>query len=164
MRFVDHDEALRDHLVRLLTTPWAHATFASAAADLPERARSSRPEGFDHTAWQLLEHLRIAQADLLDYSRNPGYTGDKAFPDDYWPKSDGPPDAAAWETSVASCRADLEAMVALVKDPATDLFAPLPWSRKGHTVLREALILADHNAYHVGQLVQLRRALGAWKN
>jgi len=113
-----------------------------------------------HTPWRLLEHLRIAQWDILEFSRNPKHVS-PSFPDGYWPRSDAPPDAAAWDRSVAAFRADLKAMQDLVADPATDLFALLPHG-EGQTILREALLVADHNAYHLGQLVMLRRALGAW--
>jgi len=154
------DAALREHLSELLTGEHAHAGFSSVIAELPRKARGAKAEGFPHTPWQLLEHLRLAQRDILDFSRDPDYTAPR-WPDDYWPESAGPSDDAAWDASVASFRADLETFVALVRDPATDLFARIPWG-DGQTVLREALLIADHNAYHLGQLVDVRRALGCW--
>lgn len=154
-------DALRDHVIRLLTTPWAHPTVLQAVAGLPPRLRGARAPGFPHTPWQLLEHLRICQHDLLEYSRSAKHVSPE-FPDGYWPDRDAPGRASAWKRSVGTLRSELRDMVALVRAPSTDLLRPLPWSPEGHTVLREALILADHHAYHAGQIVQLRRALGAW--
>jgi hypothetical protein len=122
--------------------------------------RGRKPRAAQHTAWQLLEHLRIAQWDILEFSRKPKHVS-PAWPDGYWPATPAPPDEAAWDKSVRRFRADLKAMQKLVANPASDLFAPLPHG-DGQTLLREALLLADHNAYHVGQLVLLRRLLGAW--
>jgi hypothetical protein len=112
------------------------------------------------TPWQLLEHIRIAQWDILDFSRNPKYES-LSWPESYWPKSEAPA-RGEWEKSVTAFHADLEAMVKLVKNPRTDLHARIPWG-DGQTILREALLIADHNAYHLGQLVQVRKVLGAWK-
>ena len=152
------DAALRDHVVRLLTTDWAHVTFDDAVGNLSEGNRGVRPPSHPHTPWQLLEHLRICQRDLVEYSRSPDYAA-LEFPKGYWPPGDAPLDGAAWDRSVAAFRNDLKEMVSLVRDTSKDLLAPLPWSKEGHTLLREALILADHNAYHVGQIVQLKKAL-----
>ena len=157
---MNRDAQLRDHVVRLLTTPWAHVTAEAGLADVSPEHRSARPPGHAHTLWQLLEHLRICQHDLVEYSQGPDYDS-PPFPDGYWPESDTCPDDAAWESSLAAFRRGLAEMVALVQDPERDLLAPLPWSPEGHTLLREALILADHNAYHLGQVVQLRKVLGA---
>lgn len=154
------DRALRDHVLELLRGGHAHLTFDQAVADLPPELRGRRAAGTPHTAWRLLEHLRIAQWDILEFSRNPAHVSPK-WPDGYWPQGDAPPDDAAWDRSVAQFRRDLKAMEDLVADPATDLLASIPHG-KGKTVLREALLLADHNAYHLGQLVMLRRGLGAW--
>jgi uncharacterized damage-inducible protein DinB len=137
-----HDEALRDQLVALLDWRGAHATFDDAVAGL------------------LLEHLRLAQRDILDFCRDPHYA-EPHWPDDYWPDTTAPPDDDAWDASVAQFHADLQAMQALVGDPATDLFRPIPHG-DGQTILREAVLLADHNAYHVGQIVVVRRLLGCW--
>lgn len=155
-----HDEALRDHLVKLLTSGWAHMTAGEALARVPPEARGARPPSHPHTIWQLLEHLRICQDDLVAYSRDPDHVS-PSFPEGYWPESDAPESAAAWDASVEAFEDGLQAMVALVLDLERDLFEPLPWSEGGHTLMREALILADHNAYHIGQIVQLTKALGA---
>jgi hypothetical protein len=154
------DKTLRDHLVNLLRGGAAHLDFDAAIAELPVALRGAKVPGVPHTPWRLLEHLRIAQWDILEFSRNAAHVS-PAFPDGYWPNSDSPPNPAAWERSVAAFRADLQAMQDLVADPATDLFARIPHGQ-GQTILREALLLADHNSYHLGQLVLLRRALGAW--
>jgi hypothetical protein len=154
------DKALREHLVYLLRGGGAHLDFDAAVADLPVELRGVKPPGLPHSPWRLLEHLRIAQWDILEFSRNPRHVSPK-FPDGYWPSGDGPPDAAGWDRSIAAFRADLTAMQDLVADPATDLFARIPHG-EGQTVLREALLVADHNAYHLGQLVVVRRLLGAW--
>jgi uncharacterized damage-inducible protein DinB len=155
------DSSLRQHLVELLKGGSAHATFDDAIADWPEALRGKHAAHFPHTAWQLLEHMRLAQFDILDFSRNSEYK-ELTFPDDYWPKHDAPPTASAWEDSVAAFRRDLQQMQQVVQNPAIDLYARIPWG-SGQTVLREALLVADHNAYHLGQLVALRRALGAWQ-
>jgi hypothetical protein len=155
------DKALRDHLLYVLGGGGAHATFEDAIKDLPEDARGKKAAGLPHTAWMLLEHLRIAQEDILDFSRNAKYES-LPWPEGYWPKTEAPPSVKAWDESVARFRKDLKDMEAFVADPKTDLFAKLPWG-DGQTVLREALLVADHNAYHVAQLVDVRRALGAWK-
>jgi hypothetical protein len=156
----DPTAALRDHLLYLLRGGGAHVEFDAAVADLPPQVRGAKPAGQPHTPWRLVEHLRIAQWDILEFSRNPRHVS-PPFPDGYWPAGDAPPDERAWDRSVAAFRADLKAMQDLVSDPATDLFAPIPGGQ-GQTVLREALLVADHNAYHLGQLVLLRRLLGAW--
>ena len=153
-------QALRKHLVDLLASSLAHATFDAAVRDLPAPLRGKKVRGAPHTAWQLLEHLRIAQWDILEFSRNPKHVSPK-WPDGYWPEKAAPPDDAAWDKSVRRFRADLKAMQKLVADPASDLFTPFAHG-DGQTLLREALLVADHNAYHIGQLVLLRRLLGAW--
>ena len=158
---MNSDKALRDHLLYLLRGGGAHLDFNSAIADLPPELRGAKPAGVPHTPGRLLEHMRIAQWDILEFSRNPRHVS-PTFPDGYWPKEDAPPDEGAWDRSVAAFRADLKAMQDLVADPSTDLFARIPHG-EGQTILREALLVADHNAYHLGQLVVLRRALGAWK-
>jgi len=155
------DTVLRQHLVELLRGRDAHVNFDTVIAGLPAKLRGAKPKGLPFTPWRLLEHMRIAQWDILEFSRNPKHVSPK-FPENYWPKGDAPPDAAAWKASVESFRADLGAMQALVENPDTDLFAPIPHGQ-GQTILREAMLVADHNAYHVGQLVILRRLLGAWK-
>lgn len=157
----DHDQALRQHLIELLKGGHAHARFEQAIKDLPPDLRGKKASGFPHTAWMLLEHLRIAQWDILDFSRNPKYAA-LEWPAGYWPKEEAPPSPAAWDKSVKAFRADLKAMQDLVTDPKIDLCAKIPWG-DGQTILREAMLVADHNAYHVAQLVDLRRLLGSWK-
>jgi hypothetical protein len=152
--------ALREHLLYLLREGGAHLDFEKVVAGLPAELRGARPPGVPHTPWRLLEHMRIAQWDILEFCRNPRHVS-PPFPEGYWPRGDAPPDPGAWDRSVAAFRADLRAMQDLVADLATDLFAQLPHG-EGQTVLREALLVADHNAYHLGQLVVVRRLLNAW--
>lgn len=154
-------EALRQHVLDLLRGRNAHADFDTAVADFPSRLRGVKPPGAPYTAWQLLEHMRIAQWDILEFSRDAKHKSPQ-WPEGYWPKTETPPNAAAWNNSLRSFRADWKAMAKLVADKKTDLFAKIPHGN-GQTVLREALLVADHNAYHLGQMVLLRRLLGAWK-
>jgi hypothetical protein len=156
----NQDAALREHLVYLLKGGGAHVHFMDAIEGFPEAKRGAFIEGLPHTGWQLLEHVRIAQWDILDFSRDPKHVS-PGFPEGYWPKTPGPPYESAWEKSVQSFQQDLQEMIKLVKDPKTDLYAKIPHG-EDQTILREALVLADHNSYHLGQLVDLRRALGAW--
>jgi len=146
--------------VDLLRSPHAHADFDAAVRDFPVALRGKKPRGAPHTAWQLLEHMRIAQWDILEFSRNPRHASPK-WPDGYWPETPAPPDEAAWDKSIKRFRTDLKAMQKLVADPANDLFAPFAHG-DGQTLMREVLLVADHNAYHIGQLVLLRRLLAAW--
>jgi len=155
-----NDRELREHLVYLLKGGGAHAHFTDAVEGFPEAKRGAFVAGLPHTGWQLLEHSRIAQSDILEFSRNPQHVS-PGFPEGYWPKTPGPPHGAAWAKAVEGFRRDLEQMISLVKNPKTDLYARIPHGQ-GETVLREALLVADHNAYHLGQLVDLRRALGEW--
>jgi uncharacterized damage-inducible protein DinB len=154
------DSVLREHLVKLLKGGDAHADFEHAVADLPAELRGKTPKWAEHSPWQLLEHLRIAQHDILDFSTNPDYKA-KEWPKEYWPKTEAPPDAKAWDRSINAYCEDLKALCALVEDEKTDLFARIPHG-DGQTILREVLVVADHNSYHVGQMVLLRRELGAW--
>ena len=156
----DQLASLREHLLYLLGGGGAHLDFDKAVADLPAQLRGAKPAGQPHTPWRLLEHLRIAQWDILRFCIDPAHVS-PAWTEGYWPSGDAPPDDAAWGRSAEAFRADLKAMRDLVADPAGDLFAPLPHGR-GQTLLREALLVADHNAYHLGQLVLVRRLLGAW--
>ena len=155
-----NDAALREHVLNLLREGHAHATFDQAVKGLPVELRGKTPKGAEHSPWQLLEHLRLAQWDILDFSRNSKYKAMK-WPDDYWPKEKAPADEKAWDKSVRSFKKDLKEICALVEDPKTDLFAKIPHG-DGQTILREALLAADHNAYHVGQLVLVRKMLGTW--
>ena len=156
----DAGKSLREHVVELLRGENAHVGFDKAVGKLPANLRGAKPPGQVFTPWRLLEHLRISQWDILEFSRNPKHVSPK-WPDEYWPETDTPQDDAAWKRSIEAFRADLQAMEHLVADPATDLFTPLAHG-DGQTILREALVLADHNAYHIGELVLLRRLLNAW--
>jgi DinB family protein len=157
----DSNHSLRQHLVDLLNGGNAHAKFDDVVKDLPPKLRGAKPPHFPHSPWMLLEHLRIAQWDILEFSRVSKHVS-PPWPKGYWPNTEAPPNAGAWNKSVEQFRADLKAMQALVSDPKTDLFAKIPWG-DGQTILREALLVGDHNAYHLGQLVDVRRLLGAWK-
>ena len=149
---------LREYLIKLLSGKWAHLEFQAAVAEFPARIRGTKAKGLPYTAWQLLEHMRIAQWDILEFSRNPGHVSPE-WPAGYWPTTETPPDDSAWDKSVKTFIADLEAMKELVKHPDTDLFAKIAHG-SGQTILREAMLLADHNAYHLGQLVLVRKTLG----
>ena len=158
---MSNDAALRKQLIEQLTEARAHATFEDAVRDFPEALRGKRPAGSPHSAWEQLEHLRIAQWDILKFSGDGSHESPK-WPEGYWPETPEPPDSAAWDASVKSFLSDREEMCDLVADPATDLFAPIPGGTD-QTILREALLAADHNAYHIGQLLLIRRLAGAWK-
>lgn len=154
------DDVLRKHLLNLLDGRQAHATFDDVVAEMSSDLRGMRPHGLPHAPWELLEHMRIAQADVLSFCHDADYTAPN-WPDDYWPEASAPPTEAAWGESVRQFRDDLEAIKAMVADPGTDLYAEIPHG-DGQTYLREAMLVADHNAYHLGQLVTVRRLLGAW--
>lgn len=153
------DAAIRDHLARVLDWREAHAGFDAAVEGIPPALRRTAPAGLPHSPWQILEHLRIAQHDILDFTINPSYE-EKTWPDDYWPAA-APPTDSAWDESVAAYRRDRDAVKALARDPEIDLAARIPHG-SGQTYLREILLVADHAAYHVGQLVLVRRLLGIW--
>jgi hypothetical protein len=157
---MDPIQSLRKEVDRLLSGKGAHADFDAAVADLPPELRGVKPEGAPHSAWELLEHLRLAQWDMLEFSRDSKHVSPD-WPGGYWPKSADPESSNAWDHSVKLFRRDLKAMRELVADPKSDLFTPLAHG-EGQTLLREALQMADHNAYHVGELIFLRRLLGAW--
>jgi hypothetical protein len=156
-----NDKALREQLIDLLAGGAAHAKFDDVAKGISLKLRGTRPAKFPHSPWMLLEHLRLTQWDILEFSRNSKYVSPE-WPEGYWPKTETPRNADAWNRSVEGFRRDLKAMQDLVANPKTDLFARISWG-DGQTILREALLLADHNAYHLGQFVDLRRLLGAWK-
>jgi DinB superfamily len=151
-----NDNALRENLVNLLNSGDAHQDFDSAVDEIPADLRGKRPAGMPHSAWELLEHVRIAQADILDYSRNAVHVSPE-FPDGYWPPSPEPPGETAWDESVAKFRATRAAITALVNDESTDLFAKIPHGTA--ILLAQILLIADHNTYHLGQLVLVRRML-----
>lgn len=156
----DEQALLREHLINLLSGGHAHVDFDAAVARFPAAMQGARPSGSPHTAWQLVEHMRIAQWDILEFSRNPKHVSPD-FPAGYWPAEDSPPNKNSWARSLEAFRRDLKAMRNLVADPENDLHAKIPHG-DGQTLLREALLVSDHNAYHLGQLVMVRRLLGAW--
>jgi len=156
------DEALRKHVLDLLGGGNAHLGLEKAIDGLPADLRGAKPADLPFSAWRLLEHLRIAQWDIVEFSVNPKHIS-PSWPDGYWPQGDAPPSDAAWRESIQQVRRDLKRMQDLVADPHTDVYAPIPHG-DGQTILREALLVADHNAYHLGQLVLVRRLLGAWKD
>lgn len=155
-------DPLRRRLVELLEGKGAHVDFDGAVEGLSPEAAGRRAPGLPHTAWQLVEHLRIALWDLVEYSRS-GEHESPPWPEGYWPADEAPPSEAAWAASLAAYRRHLGEMIALVADPSRDLHAPLPWSDGAADLLREALLAASHASYHLGQLVDLRRALGDWR-
>jgi hypothetical protein len=152
------DKALREHVLVLLNGAEAHGDFDEIVAAIPDGVRGARPAPDARSPWEVLEHLRIALRDILEFTRNPNHVSPD-FPEGYWPKSPEPPDDGAWERSADAFRADMRALSALVEDESMDLFAPIPHG-DGQTLLREALLAADHNAYHLGQLALLQDALG----
>lgn len=158
----DQFAELRNQLLTLLRGGEAHATFDEAIKDFPADLRGTIPPDLPYSAWQLLEHMRIAQRDILNFSAPPtgGYHPLK-WPDAYWPESPEPTSAQAWDQTVAAIRKDLEHFEALIQKPEADLFKPFRWGN-GQNLLREALLIADHTAYHLGELIVLRRLLGLW--
>jgi len=157
----DENRSLRQHLIDLLKGGGAHAKFVEVIEGIPAKLRAEKPPGLPHSAWMLIEHMRIAQWDILEFSRNQSHVSPD-WPQGYWPRTDAPPSIADWDASIGNFHKDLKAMQDLVANPKTDLYARIPWG-EGQTVLREALLVADHNAYHLAQLVDVRRLLGAWK-
>src|SRR5215472_16164554 len=155
------DKSLREHVVNLLKGGGAHVSFDDAVKDLPAVLRGKRPKGADHSPWEILEHLRIALWDILEFTRDPKHVSPE-FPTGYWPKTQAPPDAKAWNNTIKSFRADLEVMIKIVQNKKTDFYTPFTHG-DGQTVLREVLVVADHNAYHLGELLLVRRLLGTWK-
>jgi uncharacterized damage-inducible protein DinB len=152
--------SLRDHIAKVLDWGEAHAQFEAAVSDLAPALQGKQPAGLPYSPWQLLEHLRISQHDILDFCVNPKYQ-EMSWPDDYWPNDSAPPSKSAWQSSVEQFQRDRSALQQLANDPAVDLEARIPHG-KGQTYLRELLLVADHNAYHLGELVVVRRLLGAW--
>jgi uncharacterized damage-inducible protein DinB len=156
-----NDATLSSHLVARLRSQGAHADFGAVVRDWPPELRGVRPEGLPYSGWELVEHVRLAQRDILDFCRDPDYV-QPDWPADYWPEDAAPPDEAAWDASLRAVEADRAALEALVADPEADLLAPVPNGDATQTLAREALLAADHMAYHLGQLVVVRRLLGAW--
>ena len=158
---MNQDDRLREQLIKLLGWQDAHVNFDTAVADIPPHLLGVRPEGLPYSPWQLLEHMRLTQRDILDFCRNPTYEAPE-WPDQYWPETAATPTPETWQESVSAFRADRQELQRLVADPALDLYAEVPHG-EGQTYLREVLLVADHTAYHVGELVAVRRLLGAWK-
>lgn len=156
-----NDQRLRQQLVNALTVRQAHQSLDDAIADFPTQHFNTRPPSLSYTFWHLLEHLRIAQADILDYIQNPDYVYRK-FPEDYWPPSDAQADEASWQNTIALFKADLAALVAIAQDPARDLVAQIPHGEPSHSILREILVVAAHNSYHIGEFGILRATLRLW--
>jgi uncharacterized damage-inducible protein DinB len=154
-----NDQAVREFVAKLLAWDDAHVGFDAAVADIPEQYRGKRAGA--HSAWELVEHIRIAQYDILDFSRNSNYK-EMEWPKDYWPPTPGPASPAAWDESLAAVRRDREALQQMALDTSIDLTQKIPHG-EGQTYLRELLLVADHTAYHVGQLVLVRQSLGIWK-
>ena len=153
------NDPLREQVIKLLQGGQAHLTLDEVLKNFPPKLRGVKPDGAPHTAWQLLEHLRIAQWDILEFSRDSKHVS-PSWPEGYWPKSDKPASDAEWKKSIAAINRDMKAMQKLVENPKTDLYAKIPHGT-GQNILREALLIADHNAYHIGQMMLLRRMLGA---
>ena len=154
------DAALREQLIGLLEGGHAHATFGDIVDDFPSEKTGIRPEGSLHSAWELLEHMRLAQEDILRFSQSADWVSPE-FPEGYWPAAAAPQHPEQWQESVRGFRKDLAEFEAMLRDPAQDLNRKFPWG-DGQTLLREALLIADHNSYHLGQLVLVRRQVGAW--
>ena len=155
------DSAVRDHLVRVLDWEDAHVGVDKAIDGIPPHQRGVRPPGFEHSVWQLLEHIRLAQDDILDFCVNSRYEHTMKWPDDYWPSDPAPPDQQAWTASIAGYKRGLEELKKVART-IEDLSAAVPTGKKNQTYLRSVLLVADHTAYHVGQIVAVRRALGIW--
>jgi hypothetical protein len=154
-------DSWREQLARALDWEDAHVGFDKALSNIPPDKRGSRAAGLPHSPWQLLEHLRLAVRDLVDFAVNPHYAHTMKWPDDYWP-ADENPSAQQWEASLAAFRTDLEGLQAIARDATIDLFAPVPSGKPRQTQLRNLILALDHNAYHVGQIVAVRQALGIW--
>jgi hypothetical protein len=152
------DKSVRDHLLYLLAGGGAHADFDAAMNDWPVQLAAAKVANFPHTAWMLLEHMRIGQWDILEFSRDSKHVS-PPWPEGFWPESEAPASEKAWKSAMTQFKKDLRAIQQLVANPKTNLYAKLPWG-DGQTILREALLVADHNAYHLGQLVMLRKCMG----
>lgn len=157
---MDRERGLREQVVALLGGEQAHMGIAAAVKDFPEGMINARPPRVEYTFWHLIEHLRITQLDILKYLKEADYQ-ELEWPREYWPAPEATTDKTGWDASVAAFERDLAEVIAIVSDPATDLFAGVP-SNPQHNVLREALIVADHNAYHIGELGILRQVMNAW--
>ena len=154
------DKALRDHLIELLQGGSAHVDLATVVDDFPAEFAATKPKNVPYTPWQLLEHMRMTASDLLLFSTDPKYVAPK-WPDDYWPAQEAPK-PGQWDESVKALKADLAEFEGMVLDPKANLYAKIPWG-DGQTLLREVLIACQHTSYHLGEMVVIRRELGAWK-
>ncbi len=155
------DQELRQQLVNMLLKRQAHMLFEDAVADFPESHINTRPPNVEYSFWHLLEHLRLCQYDILDYIRNSGYqTPD--FPAGYWPDKEADTDLAGWQQTINQFLVDRQALVDIINDPSSDLYAPIPHGWDGHNILREIIVVADHNAYHLGELGVLRQTMNLW--
>lgn len=154
------DPALRSHLKALLAARQAHCTFDDAVAHVPPARRGERPEAMPYSIWELVDHIRRGQRDILEYCQTVDYSTPE-WPEDYWPEAAEPPSDEAWDDTIAQVRQDRDAMIEIVMDESIDLYDTVPNSDE-HTYLREAMLVADHNAYHIGQIVTVRRQLGLW--
>jgi hypothetical protein len=157
---VSADRVVREQLLHLLRGGNAHLTFDQAVDGFPPGSINARPPRVGYSPWQLLEHIRIAQWDILEFIRDPAHVS-PAWPEGYWPPAHEEADPARWQKTIEAFRADTAALEALVEDPATDLTADLPHAA-GYTVLREVLLVADHNAYHIGEFAILRQVMEPW--
>lgn len=158
---MNDQSSLRSQIVDQLTGEHAHISLDKAVDNLTLQHVGIIPDGAVHSVWMLVEHIRIAQHDILDFSRNADYTA-LSWPDDYWPENPAPRDQAQWNKSLAAIERDRDTMAALIKDPSNDLLSPIPHG-DGQTLFREAMLIVDHNSYHIGQIIDVRRQLGAWK-
>jgi len=156
-----NDQAVRQQLVNLLSVRQAHMAFEDAVKDFPEDYINKKPLGVDYTFWHLLDHIRICQWDILDYIRNSNYTAPD-FPAGLWQAKDAKTDQAGWNKTISDFLADRQTLVAIITDPKTDLYAQIPHGEPGHNIIREVHVVADHNAYHVGELAILRQVMGIW--
>jgi hypothetical protein len=158
---MNQNDTLREHLIKLLDWQDAHVSFDTAVEGIPPPLQGVRPEGLPYSPWELLEHMRLTQKDIMNFCRNQDYKAPK-WPDEYWPKTTSSPELNDWQKSVNAFRTDRQAMQSLIADPTLDLYAEIPHG-EGQTYLREVLLVADHSAYHLGELVAVRRLLGVWK-
>ncbi len=158
-----NDKALRQHLAGLVRGGQAHATVRDAVANFPLERAGEKPANLPYSAWQIVEHIRIALRDLLEFATDSEYTG-MEWPAAYWPEEAAPANAEAWKQSVTAIQADLQAFEELLEDEESNLYSAIPWGRNGETLLREVLLAADHTSYHVGELIVLRRLMGIWKS
>jgi len=158
---MNQNDILREQLIKLHDWQDAHVSFDTAVEGIPPSLQGVRPEGLPYSPWELLEHLRLTQSDILNFCRNPDYHSPK-WPDEYWPKTTAPPTPNDWQQSITAFRTDRQSLQGLIADPTLDLYAKIPHG-EGQTYLREVLLVADHSAYHVGELVAVRRLLGVWK-